>query len=80
MARCIFHGEATIGITTDADIPIIAGDCCITTNGLTKNSYRVIYTSASNLESVMQMFPKESKAKFNSAEFLLFDGVKYARL
>lgn len=80
MAGCILRKEATMVMTTDSDIPIIAGDCCIAINQFTKNFYRVRGTSASNIKSVMQLLPKESKAKFNPAEFPFFDGVKYPRL
>jgi hypothetical protein len=80
MAGSIVSRRAMMSMTTDTDIPIIAGDCCMLKSGFTKNRYAISCTSASTLKKVMKFLPSESKATFSPAEFPFFEGIMHHRL
>jgi hypothetical protein len=80
MAGSIVSRQAMMSMTTDTDIPIIAGDCCMSISGFTKNRYTITCVSAATLKNAMSFLPGESKATFSPAEFPFFEGVMHHRL
>ena len=69
-----------MAMTTDADIPLLCGDCCIAIKGFTGKSYELVCVSESRLKSAMKYLPRDSKAKFTVAKHPIFDGVQNPRL
>jgi hypothetical protein len=80
MAKQIINNKAVMAMTTDSDIPIICGDCCIAIKSFTKGAFTVVSVSERTLRQAMKHIATDSKAKFVQAENPVFDGVKNHRL
>jgi hypothetical protein len=80
MAKQIVDDKAVMAMTTDSDIPIICGDCCIAIKSFTKGAFTVVSVSERTLMQAMKHIASDSKAKFVQAENPVFDGVKDHRL
>lgn len=80
MAKQIIDNKAVMAMTTDSDIPIICGDCCIAIKSFTKGAFTVVSVSERTLKQAMKHIATDSKAKFVQAENPVFDGVKNHRL
>ncbi|KAL3771525.1 hypothetical protein ACHAWU_003700 [Discostella pseudostelligera] len=82
MAAQSINQNAVMVMTKDSDIPIIAGDDCISIKSFTKGKYEIVSTSESTLKHAMSYLPEASKQRvqFNAAANPVFDGVSNVRL
>ena len=51
MAGQIINRTAVMAMTRDSDIPIVAGDCCISIKNFTKGNYDIVSTSEATLRN-----------------------------
>lgn len=80
MAGQIVSRKAVMAMTRDSDIPIIAGDCCISIKTFTRGNYEIVSTSEDSLRHAMQFLGKDTVATFTQASIPLFDGVSNPRM
>jgi hypothetical protein len=80
MAGQIINGTAVMTMTRNSDIPIIAGDCCISIRTFTKGNYEIVSTSQKTLWKAKPTLAADSKATFNQTAIPLFKGVANLRL
>ena len=43
------------GFSTDTDIPLLSGDCCISIKGFSHKNVQIVCTSKANLEMVLKL-------------------------
>lgn len=76
MVGQITSGSAVMALLMqDTDIPLLAGDCCISINVFTKGTYLIVSTSAKAIKNVMLHLLADTKAEFKLAPIPLFDGL-----
>ena len=80
MAGQIRGKKAVMVLSTDTDIPIITGDCCISINGCSKKDFSLTSTSKATLETAMGFLQPNTNASIKLAEFPIFEGVTNIRL
>jgi hypothetical protein len=82
MAAQIIHQITVMVMTKDSDIPIIAGDNCISIISFMKSKFESVCTSEAILKHAMSYLPDLSKEKvqFKPAVSLLFEGISNVHL
>ena len=80
MVGQVASGSAVMALTQDTDIPLLAGDCCISINVFTKGSYSIVSTSAKAIQNAMLHLSADTKAEFRIAPVPLFDGIADCRV
>ena len=82
MAAQIIDRAAVMVMTKDSDIPIIAGDCCISIKSFTKGKFEIVCTSEATLNHALSYLSEASKEKvqFKAAVNPVFEGICYIRL
>ena len=82
MAAQIIDRAAIMVMTKDSDIPIIAGDCCISIKSFTKGKFEIVCTSEATLNHALSYLSEASKEKvqFKAAVNPVFEGICYVRL
>jgi hypothetical protein len=79
--QAITSGSAVMALLTqDTDIPLLAGDCCISINVFTKGTYLIVSTSAKAIKNVMLHLLADTKVEFKLAPIPLFDGLVDCRV
>ena len=63
------------GFSTDTDIPLLSGDCCVSIEGFSHKNVQIVCTSKANLEKVLKFIPDGSNAKMVDAENPIFQGI-----
>ncbi len=76
MMGMLLNNNAIMSMTKDTDITILAGDCCMVINELTKNKYQIISTSESKLKFAMSLLQPMSVTNFKPAIKPIFDGIQ----
>lgn len=82
MAAQIINWAAVMVMTKDSDIPIIAGDCCISIKSFTKGKFEIVCTSQATLNHALSHLSEASKEKvqFKAAVNPVFEGICNVRL
>ena len=74
----VISGVTLMVVTSDADIPIFAGDCCIAIKQFTKDGeIEIVSTSRETLMNLLKFVSEEKKQTliFTPAEYPIFEGV-----